>query len=306
MRSSRHAVAAWPAGPLTTVMVALAVVVVALLALTIHRLDRTPNERILESSKTAGTFLDSVYGVEPSFVATLVERQYWASRRLRSARLSSRVPILVAQDLLLAWRRPRRLLWTVASIALPTLLTHVPGWVLGAVILLGAMIAGGASTGNVRADAGNPVLLRMLGLDSRTAIIQRMWVPGGLAALWSAGALGVLQALGDLPAGPWWVLGLTLGPVGAAAAMRRARVGFVRNDMIALDTQTGISIPTGPLLSAIAGPDVLLLGLPTLLQIAQGHPLTWTTVVVQAVVGIFGARAYVAATTARDRVELSA
>jgi hypothetical protein len=133
-----------------------------------------------------------------------------------------------------------------------------------------------------------------------------MWVPGVLATVWSTGALTTLQLLGDLPAGPWWALGLGLGPVGAAAAIRHARVGFVRNDMMSLDTQTGVSIPTGPLLSLIAGPDVLLLGLPTLIQIALGNPLSWTTVIVQAVVGAFGARAYLAGTTATDRVELSA
>ena len=67
----------------------------------------------------------------------------------------------------------------------------------------------------------------------------------------------------------------------------------------------GVSISPGPLFKAVIGPDALLLGLPALLQIAQGHPLTWTTVLVQAVVGGIGARAYLAGTTAHDRVELS-
>jgi uncharacterized protein DUF6297 len=301
-----RATGSWPTGPVALASTILAALDIALLLVAVTRLGRTPNERILDASKTAGTLADSAYGVEPSFVAEMLERRYWGSRRLRSARLWGRVPVLVAQDLLLARRRPRRLLWTVATIPAPALLTHVPGWILGAVVLLGGMIAGGASTANVRTDAGNPVLLRMLGINSRDAIIQRMWVPGVLATIWSAGALATLEILGDLPAGPWWALGLVLGPVSAAAAMRRARVGFVRNDMLSLDTQTGISIPTGPLLSAVAGPDVLLLGLPTLLQIAQGHPLSWTTVLVQAIVGVVGARTYLAVTTARDRVELTA
>jgi uncharacterized membrane protein len=67
----------------------------------------------------------------------------------------------------------------------------------------------------------------------------------------------------------------------------------------------GVSISPGPLFKIIFGPDALLLGLPTLLQIAQGHPLTWGVVVVQAVVGGFGARAYIAGTTGHDRVELT-
>nr|BFE68278.1 hypothetical protein GCM10020092_015790 [Actinoplanes digitatis] len=70
-----------------------------------------PNERILEASKTAGTLLDSAFGVEPSFVTEMIERRYWARRRLRSRRLSTRVPVLVAQDLILLRRQPRRLLW---------------------------------------------------------------------------------------------------------------------------------------------------------------------------------------------------
>jgi len=295
----------WPITTAVTAAGALAVLVVALMTVSVIRLGRTPNERILESAQTAGTLLDSAFGVEPSFVAEMIERRYWANRRLRSVRLWTRVPALVAQDLLLALRRPRRLLWTAGSAALPALLAHFPGWVLGASVLLGGMFAAGASTANVRTDAANPVLLRLLGLDSRQAVSQRIWVPGALATIWSTAALGILQALGDLPSGQWWLLGLVLGPVGATAAVRKARVGFVRNDMLAFDTQMGVSISPGPLFKAIFGPDALLLGLPTLLQIAQGHPMTWTFLVVQAVVGGFGARAYIAGTTGHDRVELT-
>lgn len=295
----------WPIATAALAAAGLAGLVVALMAVSVIRLGRTPNERILESAQTAGTLLDSAFGVEPSFVSEMIERRYWANRRLRSARLGTRVPALVAQDLLLARRRPRRLLWTAGATVLPVLLAHSPSWVLGASVLLGGMYAAGASTANVRTDAANPVLLRLLGLDSRQAVSQRIWVPGVLATLWSAAALGILQAFGDLPPGQWWVLGLVLGPVGATAAIRKARVGFVRNDMLAFDTQMGVSISPGPLFKAIFGPDALLLGLPTLLQIAQGHPMTWTLVVVQAVVGGFGARAYIAGTTGHDRIELT-
>jgi hypothetical protein len=306
--SAVHAPRAGTDWPVTTVALAaggLAVVVVALMTISVIRLGRTPNERILESAQTAGTLLDSAFGVEPSFVADMIERRYWASRRLKSVRLWPRLPAVVAQDVLLALRRPRRLLWLAGATALPALLAHFPAWVLGAAVLLGGMYAGGVSTSNVRTDAANPVLLRMLGLDSRQAVSQRIWVPGVLATIWSTAALGILQALGDLPAGQWWALGLVLGPVGATAAIRKARVGFVRNDTLAFDTQMGVSISPGPLFKVIFGPDALLLGLPTLLQIAQGHPLTWGVVVVQAVVGGFGARAYIAGTTGHDRVELT-
>ena len=147
-------------------------------------------------------------------------------------------------------------------------------------------------------------MLRLLGLSSRAAIGQRLWVPGVLAGLWSVATLVLLQGLGDLPAGPWWALGPALGPVGAAATMRQSRVGFVNNGLLPLDTPMG-SVSTGPLVHAFAGIDVLLLGLPTVVLIALGDPLTWTGVAVQAVVAVLGARAYLNATTAKDRVELT-
>ena len=38
------------------------------------------------------------------------------------------------------------------------------------------VVDGGLTAGTIRTDAGNPVLLRLLGLSSRTAIGQRLWV----------------------------------------------------------------------------------------------------------------------------------
>ncbi|GAA0539879.1 hypothetical protein GCM10010172_21370 [Paractinoplanes ferrugineus] len=303
-----HAPAAdgWPpARTLVPLVGALALVVALLFTLAVRGLARTPNQRILEAAKTAGTLFDSAFGMEPTFLTDMIERRYWAHRKLRSMHLSARLPVLVGQDLLLVLRRRSRLLWLVLAAALPVLLADAPHWLIGLAILVGAMLAGSTAAGNVKTDAGNPVLLRILGLSSRTAVRQRMWVPGILAGVWSALALGLLSALGDLPSGPWWVLGLVLGPVGAVASVRRARVGFVRNELLPLDTPMG-TVSTGPLVNAAIGPDALLLGLPALIEIAQGHPLSWLTVLVQAVVGGLGARAYLAGTTAADRVELHA
>jgi hypothetical protein len=116
--------------------------------------------------------------------------------------------------------------------------------------------------------------------------------------------LALLDALDDLPPGPWWALGLALAPVGAVAAMRKSRAGFVRNELLPIDTPMG-TISPGPLVNSGIGPDMLLLGLPTLVQIVQGHPLTWTTVLVQAIVAVIGARTYLTISTATNRVELS-
>ena len=49
------------------------------------------------------------------------------------------------------------------------------------------------------------------------------------------------------------------------AAVRRARVGFVDNELLPLDTPMG-SLSTGPVLAAVAGLDLLLLGLPTVVR----------------------------------------
>ncbi|GAB1642749.1 DUF6297 family protein [Krasilnikovia sp. MM14-A1259] len=299
-----QATAVLPMAPVVAVVAGLAVLDAVLLAVAVGRLAGTPNERILTAAKTAGTLLDSAFGVEPSFVADMVERRYWARQRLRSMRLWARVPVLVAQDLLLARRRPARLAWLAGAVALPALLAAGPRWLLAAAVLAGGMAAGSVSTATVRTDSANPTLLRMLGLDSRQAVGQRMVVPGVLAGAWCTASLALLDGLGDLPSGPWWALGLTLAPVGAVAAVRRARVGLVRNELLPLDTPMGTVSP-GPLVNSVIGPDALLLGLPVLVQIVQGHPPTWSTVLVQAAVGAIAARAYLSGTTAHDRVELT-
>ncbi|MEV4343405.1 DUF6297 family protein [Actinoplanes sp. NPDC049596] len=302
------AVTAWPpARTLVPLIAGVALVVLIASALVVRGLARTPSDHILDASRTAGTLFDTAFGMEPSFLTDMIERRYWSRRRLRSVALplASRLPVLTAQDVLLTLRRRRRLLTLVFLAAFPLLLGNAPAWLLGAAVLLGTLTAAMTATGNVRTDAGNAVLLRLLGLSSRQAVLQRLWVPGVLAALWSAAALTALDLLGDLPPGPWWALGLALGPVGAAAAVHRARAGFVRNDLLPLDTPMG-TLSTGPLVNAVMGPDLLLLGLPALLEIAQHNPLSWTTVLVQAVVGVIGARAYVSGTTETTRTELHA
>ena len=287
--------------PLTGVA---AVVVVAFFLLRVREIGLTPNHEILEASQTAGTLADSAFGVEPSFVVDMIERRYWARRRLRSSALWGRLPVLAAQDLRLALRRPRRLLWLLGATTLPALLTHAPAWLLAVGVLAGGFVAAGTSTANVRSDAANAFMLRMLGMSSRQAVFQRLLVPGVLAALWSLIALALLQVLGALPPGPWWLLGLTLGPVGAVAAVRRARVGFVNNALLPLDTPMG-TVSTGPALASLAGFDALLLGLPAVVAVGTGQPLGPTLVLIQAVAGVLGARAYLSGTTAPDRVPLA-
>ncbi|WP_433791924.1 DUF6297 family protein [Actinoplanes sp. CA-252034] len=288
----------------SVLVTAIGAVTIVAFFLAVRDLARTPNDAILESAKTAGTLADSVYGIEPSFLSGMLERRYWASRRLRSTRLPRRLPPLTGQDLLLARRRPARLLWTAASTALPLLLISVPRWVLVIALLTGMVIAAKATTATIKTDAGNPVLLRMLGLTSRQVVQQRLWLPAVLGGVWATVALGLLQAAGALPPGQWWALGPALGAIGGTAAIRAARAGFVRNDLIPIDTPMG-SVPTGPIVYAFAGLDLLILALPTVIRLLQGAPATWSAIAVQTGVAVLGIRAYVSWTTDPDRVGLA-
>jgi len=55
----------------------------------------------------------------------------------------------------------------------------------------------------------------------------------------------------------------------------------------------------------VIGFDGLLFGLPALIAVAGGGPLSWTAVLIQAVVAALGVRLYLATTTSADRVELT-
>ncbi|GAA1632203.1 DUF6297 family protein [Actinoplanes couchii] len=296
------------ATPATSVVLpltgALAVLVTAAYLAGVRDIARTPNAEVLESAKTAGTLADTAYSMEPSFLSDMLERRYWARRRLRSTTLHRRLPPLTAQDLLLARRRTPRLLWTAASTALPLLLTAAPPWLLALTLVLGSSLAARATTATVKTDATNPVLLRLLGLDSRQAVRQRFWIPLALATTWSTVALALLQTSGALPPGQWWLLGAALGPIGAISALRAARSGMARNDLIPIDTPMG-SLPTGPLLHAFSGIDMLILAVPTVIQLSQGWPAAYDMILFQLVLAVAGTQAYLTFTTDPTRLNLS-
>jgi hypothetical protein len=291
-------------GPPPPVTVLLTVVVGVGAGWAVRRLASTPNERILQASHTTGTLFDSAYGVEPSFVTELVERRYWAGRRLRSTPLPRWMPLLTGQDLRLLRRKPRRLFWLAVTTCVPLLTARGPVWLLPVILLLGMMSAAASTAATVRTDSGNPVLLRLLGLSSRQVVGERLWVPGGLAAAWAAAALVLLARFGDLPPGPWWALGLALGPVGALAAVSRARLGFVRNGLLPLETPFG-TVATGPVLAAVGGFDMLVLAVPAVVSLVGGSALTYQVVSVQAVLSAVGVGAYLLMTTSPERTELA-
>ena len=283
---------------------ALAVTVLLATAVTWIRLDRTPDAAVLAASSVAGTAFDAAYGIQPSFLTDLIERRSWTGRRLRSRRLWTRVPVPLALDLLVLGRKGRRLAWVAGALLLPVVLAGGPqriGWPATVALLLGAMSAATTSTSSIRTDARNPALLRLQAVSGRRAVAYRAALPVALASAWSASAFALLTAVDALPPGPWWALGLALGPAAAAAAIRRSRLGLVQNGLLPLDTPMG-SIETGPALGAITGYDLLLvLSLPSIMLLHAGAPLPWSSVLTQAVLATLGLLFYVRGSTAEKK-----
>ncbi|MER7134830.1 hypothetical protein ABT338_38175, partial [Streptosporangium saharense] len=158
-----------------------------------------------------------------------------------------------------------------------------------ALTVAGALMAAASVTSGARRDGDNPALLRMLAVGSRAALAVRSLPPALLGACWLGAALAVLGA------GMWWPLfGLACGPVLAVAALRMARRRPIDHSMPVIDTPGG-AIPTGPLLWALAGVDLALLGcVPALLALAvrPADPLPF--LVAQTVSGLALLGGYVA------------
>jgi hypothetical protein len=291
--------------PIGYAVAGLAVVVAVLGVVAYRRLDRTRPETILAAAQATGTVADATAIGQPSFVTDFAERRHWAGRRWRSAPLLRRLPVLTAADLRVLGRKPQRLVWVAAATLLPAVFTESTGWLPATTVLLGAMFAAATATAGVRTDAANPAMLRILGVSARQAVLDRVWLPIALASVWGAGALLLLTALGGMPSGPWWALGLALGPAAAVGAVRRARMGLVQNGLLPLDTPMG-SIETGPVLGAVTGYDLLLVfGLPTLILVGIGNTLTWTGVLTQAVVSTAGLALYLGASTSTIDADLT-
>ncbi|NRQ38292.1 hypothetical protein HII36_41670, partial [Nonomuraea sp. NN258] len=121
--------------------------------------------------------------------------------------------------------------------------------------------------------------------------------PGGLpAGLASAGGLPV-----DLVVGPglggsvgvWWAFGVLAAPALAAGALRMARRSPLDHSLPVIDTPGG-AIPTGPLLWALTGVDVALLGcLPTAMAVLGVASELGPLLAAQAVMGAATLFAYV-------------
>lgn len=280
---SGRTLAALPAG-LTG---ALACCVAAVAAFLVRRawtaLDRVPARTILAASARSGRVAQATVTLDPDALTWAVEDNHWRGRALRSRRWPvTGAWTLAWQEVRRAGRRPVRLAVLAGAAALPVLaVTAGLPRVAAALTVTGALVAAASVTSGARRDGDNPALLRMLAVGSRTALAVRSLPPALLGACWLGAALAVLGA------GAWWPLfGLACGPVLAVAALRMARRRPVDHSMPVIDTPGG-AIPTGPLLWALTGVDLALLGcVPALLALAvrPADPLPF--LVAQTVTGL--------------------
>lgn len=273
-----------------------AIAVAVLVGVTLGRLSAG---RIRAAAETVGAYLDSAYAAEPGFASAAGQRRFWSGRALRTMplraaqrrpawsglALAPALPALTRADLRVLRRSGWRLAWPAGTALLPAVLADGPGLLIAAVLLVGALHAAGRTTDGIRMDTENPALLRLLGLTGRQAALARLVVPTVLGATWCALALGLLALLGPVPPGPWWALGLAVGPAAGVSAVHRARSGHVRNDLPLIETPAGAIAP-GPIMWLLAGPDLLAMAaLPALVAVTISvglESVSWWWVLIQA------------------------
>ncbi|GAA1441629.1 hypothetical protein GCM10009602_16940 [Nocardiopsis tropica] len=234
--------------------------------------------------------------MDPGSLTLAAEDAHWRSRVLRSRPWPSRLRGAAA----VAWldwrrlaRRPGRLALMAAAAALPVLAERAGGGATAvtAVLAAGALAVAAAETAGARRDAGDASLARLLGTGPRALLAARAVLPALLGGSWLALALAGLDVAGD--GAGLWPLGLLCAPALAAGALRMARRRPIEHAMPAMDTPLG-PVPLGPLVWAMAGADVAVLGcLPALVAVAAG--VTGPLLAAQAVWGAAVLAAYCAA-----------
>ncbi|MEU0484333.1 DUF6297 family protein [Streptosporangium sp. NPDC006013] len=273
-------------------------------------LGRVHARTVLAASTRAGGVAAATVVLEFGALTWIAEDGHWRGRTLRSrpwpaplsgalsGALSWPMPRLLrplSAPLALAWqdwrrlgRRPGRLAALLAAAALPALAAQAAGGLSPVAMILvagGALTAAAACTTGARRDGEDPSLARLFGVGARAALTARALLPMLLSAVWLTLALAGLTAMGALPAGPWWLFGPLSAPALAAGALRMARRGFVDHSMPVIDTPMG-SVPMGPLVWAMTGVDIAVLGCaPALLAPAAGPSALGALVVAQALSG---------------------
>ena len=137
-----------------------------------------------------------------------------------------------------------------------------PAWLLGVAVLVGAFVAGRHRHRHGRAPTpATRCCCALLGLSSRQAILQRLLAARRAGRPVGGGRAGpAARPLGALPAGPWWVLGLALGPVGAAARGPPGPGRLRATTPAAAGHPDGHRSRPGRCSASVVGFDVLLLG----------------------------------------------
>ncbi|GAA4075954.1 DUF6297 family protein [Actinomadura miaoliensis] len=254
------------------------------------RLDRVHARDLLAASTRVRQVTTATTMLDVSSLTWAVEDAHWRGRGLRSRRWP-RLPAPFA----LAWhdwrrlgRLPGRLTVLSASAALPALAMRAAGGTTPVVVALtaaGALAAAASCTAGARRDADDPAFTRLCGVGPRAALAARAVLPALVGGLWLAVALAGLETAGGLPGGPWWPLALPAAPALAAGALRMARRPPVDHAMPVIETPAG-SVPTGPVLWAVTGADLALLGCAPVLHVLLDRPAALgPALAVQAVTG---------------------
>ncbi|GAA3441863.1 DUF6297 family protein [Planomonospora venezuelensis] len=316
-----------------TLGAAAAAVSAALAALLVRRawvaLDRIPARILLAATARTGRAAASAVTMDPGSLTWSAEDEHWRGRVLRSRRWPA-LPAPMApawQDWRRLARRPWRPVVLLAAAVLPALAAQAGGAsrtatapagagggspeavavlagqagtgaaaasLTAGLVLVGALAAAVTGTSGARRDGDNPALARLLGLGPRRVLAARALLPGLLGAAWLALALAGLSATGALAAGPWWPLAALTAPALAAGALRTARRRPVDHSMPVIDTPVG-AIPTGPLVWAMTGIDLTVLGcLPLVVALLFPPAAFGGFLAVQALLGTAVLSAYLA------------
>lgn len=263
------------AGAPVTAMAAAASGAALFAALLVRRawvmLGRMPAGPLLTASTRAGHVATAAVLLDPSALTWIAEDNHWRGRKLRSARRPSMpAPLAVAwPDWLRLARHPGRLAVVAASAVLPAVLAQAGGGsaLVGVSVLAGGLAVAATGVSGPRRDQDNPALARLLGVGTRKAVLARALLPALLGGGWTVAALAAAGFVQPGGAGALWLFGPLAAPALAAAALRMARRGPVDHAMPVIDTAAG-AIPTGPMLWALTGVDLALLGcLPALVAL---------------------------------------
>jgi hypothetical protein len=252
------------AGAPVTALAAAAAGATLFAALLVRRawvmLGRMPAGPLLAASTRAGQVATAAVVLDPGALAWIAEDNHWRGRKLRSARWPSMpAPLAMAwPDWLRLVRRPGRLALVAASAALPAVLAQAGGGgaLVGVSVLAGGLAVAATGVSGARRDQDNPALARLHGVGTRQTLLARALLPALLSGGWIAAALTAAESGG---VGALWLVGPLVAPALAAAALRMAKRAPVDHSMPVIDTPGG-AIPTGPLLWALTGVDLALLG----------------------------------------------